>query len=553
VLFLSAKDESISLKRQWTWDGSKFLDVFIAKESKGEWNETGMLKDICSKFHEGPLCFDGSTGLYFTRNNAGKTRFDKNGIRNLSLYLRSINISGGITETLLPFCSSEYSVGHPALSPDGKTLYFASDMPGSKGVDIYEVEVLGDGKWGNPKKVEGNVNTDGNEMFPFVSIDGTLFFSSNGHVGLGGLDVFHQKTNGEIENLGQPLNSINDDFAFVLKKDKRSGYVSSNRVGGKGGDDIYSFKYKGPLEIEISGVVAEEKTGEKISNAYVFIRDEKGKQITSVMTDKDGNYCVRAISNTAYAIEAKKEGFSNQSTKVVTSDENLTQDFLLTRGGVEFVYDVKDKMEKTPLEGVKIQVRDNRFNLSFDIATSDSGTVSRNEPAYKIGDVVDLQISLSKEGYLDKIVQLKTIVNSYVVYVPEMLDLLVGGDLHELIEINPIYFDFGKAEIRKDAAIELDKIVANMNKYPTMRGELGSHTDCRSNKISNQKLSEKRAMASIKYIQSRITDPSRITGVGYGESKLKANCPCEGKVKSDCSEEEHQKNRRTEFVITFIK
>lgn len=122
-----------------------------------------------------------------------------------------------------------------------------------------------------------------------------------------------------------------------------------------------------------------------------------------------------------------------------------------------------------------------------------------------------------------------------------------------MIEINPIYFDLAKATIRSDAAIELDKIVSVMNKYPNMKVELGSHTDCRSSAASNQKLSDRRAKASADYIKSKITEPNRISGVGYGESKLKVNCPCEGKVKSDCPEEEHQKNRRTEFIIISVK
>jgi outer membrane protein OmpA-like peptidoglycan-associated protein len=534
------------------------LDVFTANENNGELTETGMLRPICSKYHEGPLCFDGGTGIYFTRNNAGKTKFDQNGIRNLSLFFGSVDKLGGISESLMPFCSAEYSVGHPALSPDKKTLYFASDMPGSKGVDIYEVEVLGYGKWGTPKKVEGNVNTDGDEMFPFVSADGILYFSSNGHIGLGGLDVFRRKSNGEVQNLGQSLNSLNDDFAFVLKSDKRSGYVSSNRAGGKGGDDIYSFTYTGPFEIAIEGIVKDEKSGEKISNAYVVIKDAKGKQITSVMTDKDGNYSIPALSGTAYTIEVKKEGFSSQSADVVTTDEILKKDFNLKKAGVEFVYEVKDKLEKTPVEGVSIKVKDNRFNTTFDLATAESGFVSRSEPSYKIGDAVDLQISLSKDGYLNKTVQLKTTVNSNVVNVSELLDLAlsklaVGGDLNDLIEINPIYFDLGKFSIRKDAAVELDKIVSIMNQYPKMKIELGSHTDCRSSVASNQKLSDRRAKASADYIKKKITDPNRINGVGYGESKLKVNCPCEGNVKSDCSEEEHQKNRRTEFIIISVK
>jgi len=558
VLFLSTRYESLSIKREWTWDGTRFLDVFTANENNGELTETGMLRPICSKYHEGPLCFDGGTGIYFTRNNAGKTKFDQNGIRNLSLFFGSVDKLGGISESLMPFCSAEYSVGHPALSPDKKTLYFASDMPGSKGVDIYEVEVLGYGKWGTPKKVEGNVNTDGDEMFPFVSADGILYFSSNGHIGLGGLDVFRRKSNGEVQNLGQSLNSLNDDFAFVLKSDKRSGYVSSNRAGGKGGDDIYSFTYTGPFEIAIEGIVKDEKSGEKISNAYVVIKDAKGKQITSVMTDKDGNYSIPALSGTAYTIEVKKEGFSSQSADVVTTDEILKKDFNLKKAGVEFVYEVKDKLEKTPVEGVSIKVKDNRFNTTFDLATAESGFVSRSEPSYKIGDAVDLQISLSKDGYLNKTVQLKTTVNSNVVNVSELLDLAlsklaVGGDLNDLIEINPIYFDLGKFSIRKDAAVELDKIVSIMNQYPKMKIELGSHTDCRSSVASNQKLSDRRAKASADYIKKKITDPNRINGVGYGESKLKVNCPCEGNVKSDCSEEEHQKNRRTEFIIISVK
>ena len=134
-----------------------------------------------------------------------------------------------------------------------------------------------------------------------------------------------------------------------------------------------------------------------------------------------------------------------------------------------------------------------------------------------------------------------------------MSKLEVGGDLNELISINRIYFDKGKWNIRPDAALELDKIVAIMNQYPGMEIELGSHTDCRSSVKFNQDLSNKRAKASAEYIQKRISTPSRIKGVGYGESRLKVDCPCEGKVISTCSEEEHQKNRRTEFIITKMK
>lgn len=558
ILFLSTRYESISVRREWSWDGTKFLDVFTANEGNNELNETGMLSAICTKYHEGPLCFDGGTGLYFTRNNAGNMKYDENGIRNLSLFFGSVDKLGGISETLLPFCSSEYSVGHPALSPDKKTLYFASDMPGSKGVDIYEVPVLGYGQWGTPKKIEGNVNTDGDEMFPFVAEDGTLYFSSNGHIGLGGLDVFRRKSNGEIQNLGQPLNSTNDDFAFVIKANRRNGFVSSNRAGGKGDDDIYSFLFTGHLDITIAGVVTDEKTGEKIANAYVVIKDEKGKQIASVMTDSQGSYSIPALSGMVYTMEVKKEGYTNETASVTTADENVVKDFQIEEAGVEFVYLVKDKSNSSPIEGVAIKIKDIKNKSILDVVTASNGSTSVLDEKLNIGDKVELEITLSKSGYLDKTVKVTVNVNARTINISELMDismskLVVGGDLTDLIAINPIYFDLGKSIIRKDAALELDKIVKIMNDYPKMKVELGSHTDCRSSMVSNQKLSDKRAKASADYIKSKITNPSRIYGVGYGESRLKVNCPCEGTVKSDCSEEEHQKNRRTEFIIKSVE
>jgi outer membrane protein OmpA-like peptidoglycan-associated protein len=174
-----------------------------------------------------------------------------------------------------------------------------------------------------------------------------------------------------------------------------------------------------------------------------------------------------------------------------------------------------------------------------------------------LGETIDFNLILSKDGYLTKKLNLKFIANSKTINVGDFMEIAlskleVGGDIAELISINPIYFDLGKWSIRKDAALELDKIVGIMNEYPNMIIELGSHTDCRSSKSFNQKLSDNRAKASADYIKKRISKPTRIAGVGYGESRLKVNCPCEGTVKSDCSEEEHQKNRRTEFIIKSI-
>jgi len=556
VVFLSAKYQSLAVKRQWSWDGTRFLDAFFADDVNGEFKNEKLFEKINSKYHEGPICFN-ETSLYFTRNSIGKNKYGKDGIQNLSLYVGVIDNSGGISVSLLPFCSSDYSVGHPALSPDKKTLYFASDMPGSEGVDIYEVSIKGFNEYGTPKRLEGNVNTEGDEMFPFISSNGTLYFSSNGHVGFGGLDVFMVNKNGEVVNLGEPVNSMNDDFAFVMKEDNKTGFVSSNRAGGKGGDDIYGFTYTGPIEIEISGLVTNAETKDVIAGAYVVLIDDKGKQITSVLTDKDGHYVLPALSGKMYTIQIKNDRFQLEESKLITQETSVKKDFELKENTVVLVFNIEQKTTHSPLADVKIQLEDLAHNTTQNLNSDSKGYAKQIYPTYKVGDSMNMQITLSKEGYLTKTVKLQIPIQSREVNVSELLDialseLQVGNDLSEMIDINPIYFDLGKFAIRKDASVELDKIIKIMNEYPSMKIELGSHTDCRSSKASNQTLSDKRAKASADYIKKKITNPERIKGVGYGESRLKVNCPCEGNVKSDCPEEEHQKNRRTEFIITSM-
>ena len=209
-----------------------------------------------------------------------------------------------------------------------------------------------------------------------------------------------------------------------------------------------------------------------------------------------------------------------------------------------------------PLEGVKITVANNETKSIFiDQLTSNKGDVEKEIVGKEINEKLSYTIRLEKEGYLTKVLTFDyNISQTGRVNVHESLDLTldkinVGIDLASIIEINPIYFDFDKYDIRPDAEVELKKIVKVMNENPAMVIELGSHTDCRSSIDYNQKLSDNRAKASAAYIQKRISNPERIYGKGYGESKLKVNCPCEGTVKSSCSKKEHQKNRRTEFVI----
>jgi outer membrane protein OmpA-like peptidoglycan-associated protein len=558
VVFLSAKYELLSVKREWTWDGTRFLDAFVAREENGQLIEEGMLNQICSKYHEGPISYNGATGFYFTRNNGGKVKYGKSGVQNLSLYYGFIDKFGGIQITRLPFCSEEYSAGHPAISNDGKTLYFASDMPGSNGVDIYQVSIESATKFGSPVKVPGKVNTEGDEMFPYVGSNGALYFSSNGHIGLGGFDVFVEKFNGEIVNLGQPVNSMNDDFAFIMNKDNKSGYVSSNRVGGKGDDDIYGFSYSGEVELTISGIVIDAVTRAPLSNAKVTLFDEAGVAIGTALTNEEGYYSMSGSTGTNYTAKVQKDNFEEISQDILKSESDISQNFELKDPSLELVFEVKNKQTNQLISEVSLMIKDNLNGSVLNVVTGIDGRISSVLNDYKIGDVLSFDISLSKEGYLSRKLVLSITTTTKIINVSEFLDLSlqkleIGGNIADLININPIYFDLGKHAIRKDAAVELDKIVAIMNEYTEMRIELGSHTDCRSSVSSNQLLSNRRAQASADYIKKKISNPSRITGVGYGESRLKINCPCEGKIVSNCSEEEHQKNRRTEFIITKLE
>ena len=263
IFFISARKTPIMIQYEWTWNGTQFLDIYTSTiVEKGELENISILKNkVNTRFHEGPLCFspDGKF-VYYTRNNISKVknRKDKKGIQNLQLFRATIDSLGNWkNEETLPFNSKEFSVGHPTISSDGRMLYFVSDMPGGfGGADLYKSLINTDGSFGNAENMGALFNTEGQEMFPWINSKGELFFASNGHIGLGGLDVFVMSLdkNGGFEkliNVGKPVNSQNDDFAFTMNKDNVTGYFSSNRTEGKGDDDIYSYVLTKPFQKQL--------------------------------------------------------------------------------------------------------------------------------------------------------------------------------------------------------------------------------------------------------------------------------------------------------------
>jgi outer membrane protein OmpA-like peptidoglycan-associated protein/tetratricopeptide (TPR) repeat protein len=577
VYFVSARRKPVMIQYEWTWNETQYLDVYKSNvDSQKELDNISILnKDINTRFHEGPLCFspDGKY-VYYTRNNIskGKQRKDKKGIQNLQLFRATIDSLGNWkNEETLPFNSKDFSVGHPTISSDGRMLYFVSDMPGGfGGADLYKSLINTDGSFGNAENMGALFNTEGQEMFPWINNKGELFFASNGHIGLGGLDVFVMSLdkNGGFEkliNVGKPVNSQNDDFAFTMNKDNVTGYFSSNRTEGKGDDDIYSYVLTKPFQKQliVQGIVKDETTGEILLGATVKLINSEGEVISTVTTDNLGSFLFDLEPEEEYSIAVSGVEKYNDNQRSV-STKNLDAETTELDGNIALSKEVNlslyclvtDSKSALPLEEVKITITNNDDQNEFiNRLTTKTGDIEKELLDKKVSDQLSYTIRLEKPGYLSKVVTFNyTILQMGRINVHETLDLTmdkidIGLDLTSIIDINPIYFDLGKYTIRADAAIELNKIVKVMNENPAMEIELGSHTDCRSSYAFNEKLSDNRAKASAAYIKSRITNPERIYGKGYGEYKLKVDCPCEGAVKSTCSEDEHQKNRRTEFVI----
>ena len=432
---------------------------------------------------------DGNT-IVFARGNTGKS---KDPSPDVDLYISKKNGSGWSEPERLAISDSIAWDGSPCFSFDDRTLYFSSNRRGGKGgLDLYRVPVDNSGRFGRPINLGSIINTPGDEIFPFVSENGKLYFSSDGHPSIGGLDLYVASRNENeiyIEHMGTPMNSIGDDFAINLS-DPLSGYISSNRPGGKGDDDIYFFKSSGPEEHWWSS----DTTGNQAADQLKTVNYALGVQIVQ----PDG----KALAGVRVSVRR-----NNESSEVFTSDKSGKIESLTLNPGDEINF-------KSDKDGY-ISAR-----TSFSME-------GREIP----------QVLLKKE-ITDTTFQYKIVMDQ-----PE-----IGKEISQFYQINSIYYDLDKADIRPDAAIELDKIVNFLQDNPQVNLELGAHTDSRATAIYNQKLSQRRAESAVKYILQRGISKDRIKPKGYGESQLINECS-DG---VDCPEEMHQQNRRTEFKIVQI-
>jgi outer membrane protein OmpA-like peptidoglycan-associated protein/tetratricopeptide (TPR) repeat protein len=313
LYFSSARNTS---RKKYGYKGEPFLDVYIVPLSE-ESAEAIKVKGINTKHHEGLVTFgdDGNT-IYFTResfynNQYEKLEGDKTKFSVQHLFKAKKVGDNWKEEEALAFNSDKYSVRNPSLTKDGKTLYFESNMPGGFGMyDIYKVSVNDDGTFGEPINMGDIVNTEANEAFPYISSTNTLYFSSTGHLGLGGLDVFEFK-NGEVNNLGLPVNSPADDLAFTINEDSKEGFVSSNREGGKGGDDIYKITRLVPQYTDMLVTVTNSETNEPVVDALVEIRDKDGVVVLTEKTNSKGQINYRPRQETSLNIKTLKADYES--------------------------------------------------------------------------------------------------------------------------------------------------------------------------------------------------------------------------------------------------
>ncbi|MEL7020236.1 MAG: OmpA family protein [Bacteroidota bacterium] len=557
---------------------------------------------VNSQVHEGPVSFNQrGTKMYFTRNQLKRGFGEANSKGEVLLEI--CEATKGLYDwkdiKALSFNGKEYKCAHPTLSTDEQRLYFSSNMPGGYGgMDLYVVERDVDDSWGAPVNLGKNINTDKNELFPFIHESGTLFFSSEGHDSYGGLDIFsveyEKDKNAAVQNLRTPFNSVADDLGFILEREGTRGYFSSSREGGFGKDDIYFFEVKEgikgieapvyiPSTITVKDIVSLEpinqtaiRVFERAADGFIegdnvydlqLVPDSDGELTMKlirkkdadlgepkIVTNPDGIAEMKFRSDRQYIILASKEGYKSSELTFSTVGKTEPQklELLMEANACLTLYGtVKSQPYNTLVPNATVVITNECDGTEEVLRTNVSGKFESCLPRG-----CDYTVRASQSGYENGATQVSTIKirGSRSLETEILINAFTNEIVNEpikagtVIVLENIYYDFNKSSIRAGAARELDALVELMQQYPSMEIEMISHTDARGSAKYNLDLSLRRAESAKRYLESRGITGDRIKTFGYGESQPRNRCS-DG---TDCGEEEHQYNRRTEVKIVKI-
>ena len=588
IVFVSTRHESVLYDvKDKNANGVNIMSIFQSqRDTEGFLQEPAPLaNELMTRVHEGPVTFDRTAEtIFFTRNETLEKAPD--GFKKLQVYQakKQGNLWGEIQK--LDFNNPNYNYLHPAISPDNDVMFIASDIPGGYGgMDLYAVYQAG-GKWTQLVNLGNKVNTPGNEVFPFIAADGTLYFSSDGLGGFGNLDLFFTTQNPRDEtwrepvSLGSPFNSPDDDFGFIVDRDNKNGYFSSDRKGGFGDDDIYSFFIEGepgPIASggqDLNGLVVKDENGNPLQGAtisainfdeislsaddgqIVKLRPGDGGKDNFVLdvssggmgqagdTGADGQADI-LLNKGNYVLKITKDGYVPAYVTVMPDTDLSNLDVRLRRAVDCIPIAGRVWMEggRTPVSGAEVHIVDVESQEAVVIYSDATGNYD-----YCINCNRAYSVYAVKNGVTSApgIASTKNIPCAQGEKIN--LPLYLGGTplfAGMTIELPNIYFNFDDATLRPDAYRDLDEVAGMLMNYPGMKLELASHTDARGTAVYNWDLSERRSASVFRYLTSKGVNENRLTPRGYGESQVRNRCT-DGVV---CSETEHQYNRRTEIKI----